>query len=137
MNHNIYVIIYLCIYTYWDMSNSLWPYGWTLAHKTSLCMGFPRQEYQNGLPFPVSGDLHDSETKPTFPVSLFWEEDSLLLLHLNLTARCDTSQLSLINVFTYFVTVFYPWIKKKKGHKISIVGWFGNELVSSAYFCQN
>ena len=33
---------------------------WTVACQTHLSMGFPRQEYWNGLPFPFSGDLSDS-----------------------------------------------------------------------------
>ena len=30
---------------------------WTVAHQTPLSMGFPRQEYWSGLPFPTLGDL--------------------------------------------------------------------------------
>ena len=30
---------------------------WTLAHQAHLSVGFPRQEYSNGLPFPPPGDL--------------------------------------------------------------------------------
>ena len=30
-------------------------------------MGFPRQEYWNGLPFPSPGNLPDPETKLSFP----------------------------------------------------------------------
>jgi len=30
-------------------------------------MGFPRQEYWSGLPFPPPGDLPSPEIKPTFP----------------------------------------------------------------------
>ena len=33
---------------------------WTVAHQAYLSIGFPRQEYWNGLPFPPSGDLPDS-----------------------------------------------------------------------------
>ena len=29
---------------------------WTLAYQAPLSMGFPRQEYQSGLPFPPPGD---------------------------------------------------------------------------------
>ena len=29
----------------------------TIAHQAPLSMGFPRQEYGNGLPFPSPGDL--------------------------------------------------------------------------------
>jgi len=31
-------------------------------------LGFPRQEYCNGLPFPSPGDLPDPEIKPVTPV---------------------------------------------------------------------
>ena len=30
---------------------------WTIALQAPLSMGFPRQEYQSGLPFPSPGDL--------------------------------------------------------------------------------
>ena len=32
---------------------------WTKAHWAALSMGFPRQEYWSGLPFPSTGDLPD------------------------------------------------------------------------------
>ena len=48
----------------------------TVAHQASLSMGFPRQEYWNGLPFPSSGDLPDSGIKLRFPN---WQVDSLPL----------------------------------------------------------
>ena len=35
------------------------------AHEAPLCMGFPRQEYWSGLPFPNPGDLPDPGIKPT------------------------------------------------------------------------
>ena len=31
-------------------------------------MGFPGQEYWNGLPFPFPGDLSDPRIEPSFPV---------------------------------------------------------------------
>ena len=34
---------------------------WTVAHQAPLSMGFSRQEYQNGLPFPSPGDLPDPQ----------------------------------------------------------------------------
>ena len=30
---------------------------WAVAHQVPLSMGFPRQEYWSGLPFPPPGDL--------------------------------------------------------------------------------
>ena len=41
----------------------------TVTGQTPLFMGFPRQEYWNGLPFPSPGDLPDSQIKPASPVS--------------------------------------------------------------------
>ena len=37
---------------------------WTVACQASLSMGFSRQEYCNGLPFPSPGDLPNPEIKP-------------------------------------------------------------------------
>ena len=34
---------------------------WIVARQIPLSMGFPRQEYWSGLPFPTPGDLPDSE----------------------------------------------------------------------------
>ena len=38
-----------------------------MAHQVPLSMGFPRQEYWNGLPFLPPGDLPDPGIKPEFP----------------------------------------------------------------------
>ena len=40
---------------------------WTVACQVLLCMGFRRQEYWNGLPFPSPEDLPDPGIEPTSP----------------------------------------------------------------------
>ena len=40
---------------------------WTAAYEVLLSMGFSRQEYWSGLPFPSPGDLPDPEIKPGSP----------------------------------------------------------------------
>ena len=40
---------------------------WTLAHHAPLSMGFFRQAYWSGLPFPSPGDLHDPRIEPMSP----------------------------------------------------------------------
>ena len=40
---------------------------WTIAHQTPLSIGFPRQEYWSGLPFPPPGDLANPGIEPTSP----------------------------------------------------------------------
>ena len=37
---------------------------WTVAHQAPLSMGFSRQEYWGGLPFPSPGDLTDPGIEP-------------------------------------------------------------------------
>ena len=37
---------------------------WTVARQAPLPMGFFRQEYSNGLPFPSPGDLPNPGTEP-------------------------------------------------------------------------
>ena len=40
---------------------------WTVAHQAPLSMGFLRQEYWSGLPFPSPGDLPDPGIKTASP----------------------------------------------------------------------
>ena len=53
------------------VSDSLWT-PWTVAHQAPPSMGFSRQEYLSGLPFPSPGDLLDPGIKPTSPT--LWAE---------------------------------------------------------------
>ena len=39
----------------------------TAAHQAPLSVGFPRQEYWSGLPFPSPGDLPNTRIKPMSP----------------------------------------------------------------------
>ena len=41
---------------------------WTVAQQAPVSMGFPRQEYWSGLPFPSPGDLPDPGIEPVSPV---------------------------------------------------------------------
>ena len=41
--------------------------SWTVAHQAPLSMGFSRQEYWSGLPFPSPGDLPDPGVEPMLP----------------------------------------------------------------------
>ena len=47
---------------------------WTIAYQALLFMGFSRQEYWSGLPFPSPRDLPDSEIKVRSPA----QQDSVL-----------------------------------------------------------
>ena len=49
--------------------------SWTVAHQVPLSMGFPRQEYWCGLPFPPPRDLPDPGSELRSPAL---QVDSLL-----------------------------------------------------------
>ena len=70
---------------------------WTVARQAPLSVGFPRQRYWSGLPFPPPGDLPDPGIEPTSPVSPGLQMDSLpaessgkpfSYLEANWVARC-------------------------------------------------
>ena len=52
---------------------------WTVARQAPLPMGFSRQEYRNGFPYPPAADLPDPGIEPLSPVSPALRADSLLL----------------------------------------------------------
>ena len=65
------VPVYLCMSTcvcHSVITNSATP--WTVAHQGPLSVGFPRQEYWCGLPFPSPGDLPNPGIEPVSPA---WE----------------------------------------------------------------
>ena len=47
---------------------------WTTAYQAPLSIGFSRQEFWGGLPFPSPGDLPDPGIEPESPAS---QADSL------------------------------------------------------------
>ena len=57
---------------------------YTVTHQAPLSVGFSRQEYLSGFPFPLPGDLPDPGVKPVSPAL---QVDSLLLSHQGLP-RC-------------------------------------------------
>ena len=40
---------------------------WTVAYQAPLSMGFSRQEYRSGFPFPSPGDLPNPGSEPGSP----------------------------------------------------------------------
>ena len=52
-----------------DVGSSSFATPWTVGRQTPLSMGFPRQEYWSGVPFPSPGDLPNPGIKPPSPAS--------------------------------------------------------------------
>ena len=100
---------------------------WTIAHQALLSMGFSRQEYWSGLPFPSPGDLPKPENEPR---SHILQADSILELYINeillkvlhawlLSLSTNISVIFLfvvdINSFSFFISElhFVVWIYHK------------------------
>ena len=60
------------------VSDSFRSHGLYVARQAPLSMGFPRQEYSSGFPFPPPGALPNLGTEPTSPA---WQADSFPLSH--------------------------------------------------------
>ena len=58
------------------MSDSVTP--WAGVHQAPLFMGFPRQEYWSGLPFPPPGDLPNPGIETVSPVFPALQVDAML-----------------------------------------------------------
>ena len=60
---------YFSIVTYWYLLSHVWLFAtlWTAACQVPLSMGFSRQEYWSGLPFPSPGDLLNTGIEPLSP----------------------------------------------------------------------
>ena len=54
---------------------------WTVAPQAPMSMGFPRQKYCSGLPFPTPGDLTHPETRLKSPECPALQSYSLPLSH--------------------------------------------------------
>jgi len=64
---NIILLRGVCALDCSVMSDSLQPYGSYVACKAPLSIGFLRQEYWSGLPFPPPGDRLNPGIEPMSP----------------------------------------------------------------------
>ena len=61
--------LFVCVLVVQSDTKSVWLFvtPWTVAQHAPWSMGFPRQEYWSGLPFPSPGDLPDPGIEPGSP----------------------------------------------------------------------
>ena len=65
---------------------------WTIAYQASLSIGFSRQEYRSGLPFPSPGDLPNPGIKLMSLTAPHWQVGSLALAPPGKPKRSDFFQ---------------------------------------------
>ena len=97
---------------------------WTVAHQAPLSMGFSRQEYWSGLPFPSPGDLPDPEIKPRSPTL---QADALTSeppgnAHLNLKVLIITGKNGDIIPlkFKKVYKIYFMLVKRIKNRKLKV-----------------
>ena len=77
---SFYLNVLFLVFVVWSQNHvRLFATLWTVACQASLSMGFSRQKYWSGLPFPSPGDLLDPGTESASPAL---QADSLPLSHL-------------------------------------------------------
>jgi len=91
---------------------------WTVAHQAPLSMGFPRQEYWSGSPFPPPGDLPDPVIKPVSPASPALA-NSLPPSHWGIPTYLQFPLLPCINSHDHHQTL-WRWLCELNFH------WWGN-----------
>jgi len=57
----------LKLLVFWLSRVRLFVTSWTVVHQASLCVGYSRQEYWSGLPFPSPEDLPNPGIEPGSP----------------------------------------------------------------------
>ena len=90
-SYSMWVLLRLCMLSH---LGHVWLFEslWTVACHVPLSMGFFRQEYWSGFPWPSPGDLPNPGIEPAFPVAPALQVDSLLLSHQG-TAECYYTEL--------------------------------------------
>ena len=87
---------------------------WTVACQAPLSLGFSRQEYWSGLPFPSIGDLPDPGIKPGSPAlqadSTIWATREAHIGHIYIYTYQIRSDQSLIRVWLFAT----PWIAARQ-----------------------
>ena len=86
-----------CLYQWTRSFSRVWLFAtpWTTADQAPLSMGFSRQEYWSGLPFPSPGDLPNPGIEPRSPAlqadSTIWDyfTTSKIILPLSITSFCE------------------------------------------------
>ena len=106
---------------------------WTVAHEASMSMGFSRQEYWSGSPFPPPGDLLDLRIKPAsllpfalsgefFTTSTIWEASQKLANHLKLIHKSSNTPIKRVMLTSPFFCGSWKLITKLE--KAYTENWF-------------
>ena len=92
---------------------------WAAAYQVPPFMGFSRQDYWSGLPFPSPGDLPDPGIEPRSPT--LWADALPTNLHSILKSRDVTlpTKVHLVKAMVFPVVMYgcESWTMKKAEHR--------------------
>ena len=116
-NSICHLIKFVQIYFLWKWRCLVTQWGLTLcdAYQDPQSMGFSRQEYWSGLPFPSPGDLPNPGMEPG---SLALQADSLL------SKPPEKLSYFLLSTFVCFICLFWKWYVKISQLWLRIVNFF-------------
>ena len=91
---------------------------WTVAHQAPLSMGFSRQEYWSGWPFPSPGDLPDPGIVPMSPVCLasqagFYRWATVVLLQYHIYPMYVTPAIVQFHKYRDQVINIFPFVPQR------------------------
>ena len=95
---------------------------WTVAHQAPLSMGFSRQAYWTGLPFPAPGDLPHQGSNPQtqhllhcWQILYCWATREAQYVHYTSIKLEETNNLFFLSVFVLFqkANLFIPKCTKR------------------------
>ena len=134
---------------------------WTVTCQAPLSMGFSRQEYWSGLPFPPPGDLPDPRIEPKslispasaagfFTTSTDWEAHSLLqaiflnqgsnsgLLHCRFfTVRTTREKAKPAALISPLDALLLDLLTASLGKQPQVKALLKSSLFSTSHLCQN
>ena len=87
----LYVCVCVCAQSYPTLETL-----WTITRQAPLSLGFSRQEYWSGLPFPSPGIFLTQGSNPSLLCLLHWQVGSLLLRHLGNPYSCAESEVLVV-----------------------------------------
>ena len=124
--------------------------SWTLAYQAPPSMGFSRQEYWSGLPFPSPGDLRDPGTRVSRTAGrsfTIWATREALYVYIytykiiynhviEIKHICILYKILLIYIAhnIYVIQTIWKWniiqpLKRSKSYHLQQYGWFWRMLI--------
>ena len=99
---------------------------WTVAHQAPLSMGFSRQEYWRGLPFPSPGDLSNPEIELLSSVAPELQAEALPMSHRESSSQLESSSHQPLSFMSCSPSLSQPGVNPLTD-KLASPFWLGTE----------